>query len=89
MILALSLRSAQALFPQLFCEDLFCLPSCCGVGLGKSPEVVPDGAGRRAEGGAKKIEDFRLRSLCSLINSCLYYIFIIYYIVSIYIDIYT
>lgn len=79
MILALSLKCAQALFPQLLCKDLSKLPSCCEVELGESPEelVVPDGARRKAEGGAKKTEDSRLRSLCLLINSCLYYIFII------------
>lgn len=36
--------------------------------------MVPDGVGRKAEGDAKKIEDYTLGSLGLLLDSCLYYV---------------
>lgn len=49
--------------------------------------MVPDGVEGKV-GDAKKIEVFRLRSLCLLLSSCLYYL-VLYYFINIYIDIYT
>lgn len=58
--------------------------------IGKRPEelVVPDGVEGKVEGDAKKIEVSRLRSLCFLLNSCLYYI-VFYYFIIIYVGICT
>lgn len=58
--------------------------------IGKRPEelVVPDGVEGKVEGDAKKIEVSRLRSLCFLLSSCLYYI-VFYYFIIIYVGICT
>lgn len=46
--------------------------------------MVPDGVEGKVAGDAKKIEVFRLRSLCLLLSSCLYYN-VFYYFINIYI----